>query len=138
MEFTHGGDLDSHRAPFDRVHDISKAFRSELRQFRDERMISMKESRNWELKDVRAVFSDIDGTLLDSEERLTSENLNMIQEIVHRGILMVFASGRSTRSIRNFQRTGNVIQTPLPSKVLSNPERKVISKTTLTRPLLRK
>lgn len=63
-------------------------------------MISMKESRNWELKDVRAVFSDIDGTLLDSEERLTSENLNMIQEIVHRGILMVFASGRSTRSIR--------------------------------------
>jgi Cof subfamily protein (haloacid dehalogenase superfamily) len=62
-------------------------------------MISMKEKRD--LKDVRAVFTDIDGTLLDSEERLSGENLKAIQEVVNRGILMVFASGRSTRSIRN-------------------------------------
>ncbi len=64
-------------------------------------MTSMKEPEKWKLKDVRAVFSDIDGTLLDSGERLSSENLKAIQEIVNRGILMVFASGRSTGSIRN-------------------------------------
>ncbi len=80
---------------------IFQSFSSELRQFRDERMTSMKEPEKWKLKDVRAVFSDIDGTLLDSEEDCPVMNLKAIQEIVEPGHFNGFCQRRSTGSIRN-------------------------------------
>ncbi|MFA6976610.1 MAG: HAD family hydrolase [Mesotoga sp.] len=53
------------------------------------------------LEKIVAVFSDIDGTLLNSKEELTEENVFALREAMKSGIHLVFASGRSTMSIRN-------------------------------------
>ena len=50
---------------------------------------------------IAAVFSDIDGTLLNSKEELTDESVSALREAMKLGIHLVFASGRSTRSIRS-------------------------------------
>ena len=53
---------------------------------------------------IRAIFTDIDGTLLDSNESVSARNLEAISRAIAEGYHMVFASGRSTLSIRNLFR----------------------------------
>ncbi len=48
----------------------------------------------------KVIFSDIDGTILDDNDRLSKRNINAIKNIINNGMVFVFASGRSTRSIK--------------------------------------
>ena len=43
---------------------------------------------------VELVFSDIDGTLLDSKHEVSSEAIQIIQELVKRGTKIILASAR--------------------------------------------
>ena len=43
----------------------------------------------------KVVCSDLDGTLLDSESRLSEENSEAISELAKRGILFVPTTGRT-------------------------------------------
>ena len=49
--------------------------------------------------DVKVIFSDLDGTLLNSSSALSSENSAAISEIVKRGILFVPTTGRTLAEI---------------------------------------
>jgi Cof subfamily protein (haloacid dehalogenase superfamily) len=50
--------------------------------------------------DIRLVAMDLDGTLLDSNKRISDENARVLRECEARGIKMVFSSGRSFESLR--------------------------------------
>ena len=56
-------------------------------------------------KDYRIIASDLDGTLLDSNGRLSVENLKAIQELSERGVLFVPSSGRTLDEIPLFVRS---------------------------------
>lgn len=51
------------------------------------------------MKKIKAVVSDLDGTLLDSDKNISSENLEVIHELKKRNIKFVIASGRPIVSI---------------------------------------
>ena len=50
--------------------------------------------------DIRLVAMDLDGTLLDSNKRISDENARVLRACEARGIKMVFSSGRSFESLR--------------------------------------
>jgi Cof subfamily protein (haloacid dehalogenase superfamily) len=50
--------------------------------------------------DIRLVAMDLDGTLLDSNKRISDENARVLRTCEARGIRMVFSSGRSFESLR--------------------------------------
>lgn len=53
------------------------------------------------LKDIKLVISDMDGTLLNSKHEVSQEFFNLFRELKHHGILFVAASGRPHYSIES-------------------------------------
>ena len=53
------------------------------------------------LKDIKLVISDMDGTLLNSKHEVSQEFFNLFRELKHQGILFVAASGRPHYSIES-------------------------------------
>lgn len=60
----------------------------------------MKQNNKDLFSKFKAIFTDIDGTILNSADRLPDENKRVIETLISKGIFVVFASGRSTESIR--------------------------------------
>lgn len=56
-------------------------------------------------KEYRIIASDLDGTLLNSNGCVSSENLQAIQELTERGVLFVPSSGRTLEEIPLFVRS---------------------------------
>ena len=54
--------------------------------------------------DIRLVATDLDGTLLDSEKRISEENAKALRACEAKGVKMVFASGRSFESLSHMAR----------------------------------
>lgn len=47
------------------------------------------------LKNTRAIFVDIDGTLTNSKKQVTKENAEAIKKAVDKGIFVIICSGRN-------------------------------------------
>lgn len=57
----------------------------------------------WQVKNViEGVVIDIDGTFIDSKERIPAENLEVLRELESRGLRVIFASGRMLVSVKKF------------------------------------
>ncbi len=65
--------------------------------------------------DIRLIAMDLDGTLLDSEKRISDENARALRACEARGIRTVFASGRSFESLRRM-----ALETGLSSPIISS------------------
>lgn len=52
------------------------------------------------LKEVKIVFLDLDGTLLNSKSRLSQRNLEALIKAKKKGVKLVFATGRSLLSVK--------------------------------------
>ncbi|OAA20237.1 Cof-type HAD-IIB family hydrolase [Kosmotoga sp. DU53] len=51
---------------------------------------------------INGVVIDIDGTFIDSEEKIPIENLEVFRELEAKGLRVIFASGRMLTSVKNF------------------------------------
>ncbi|MFO7881364.1 MAG: HAD family hydrolase [Kosmotogaceae bacterium] len=51
---------------------------------------------------LKAVVIDIDGTFIDDDEKLSSENLSILNLIIKKGHTVIFCSGRMLQSIEKF------------------------------------
>ncbi|WP_431802649.1 Cof-type HAD-IIB family hydrolase [Halobacillus andaensis] len=54
-----------------------------------------------ELKDIKLIALDMDGTLLNTEEKVTEENYKAVQEAKDKGIHVVLSTGRSLDRCRD-------------------------------------
>lgn len=59
------------------------------------------------LKNIKAVFIDIDGTTLNDDEKITEKTKNAIHECRKKGIRIIIASGRSTNATLKLQEEFN-------------------------------
>jgi Cof subfamily protein (haloacid dehalogenase superfamily) len=57
---------------------------------------------------IKAIFSDIDGTLLNSRHQITAETKNTIQKVMERNIPFVLVSARMPSSIFSLQQELNI------------------------------
>ena len=64
--------------------------------------------------DIRLIAMDLDGTLLDSQKRISDENAQVLRACEARGIRTVFSSGRSFESLRRM-----ALETGLSSPIIS-------------------
>lgn len=53
-------------------------------------------------KNMKAVALDLDGTLLNSEKRLSDRSIASLKGCLARGIIVIIATGRPPRSVRQF------------------------------------
>lgn len=53
---------------------------------------------------IKAVFIDIDGTLLNSQREITKNTYNQIKKCMNKGIKIILASGRSRKEATEFQK----------------------------------
>lgn len=53
---------------------------------------------------IKAIAIDIDGTFINSDERIPPENIYAIEAAEEKGIKIIFASGRTLTSVKNFIR----------------------------------
>ena len=54
------------------------------------------------MKKYKAVFSDIDGTLLNSYGVISEVDKNALKEAIKKGVKVILTSGRGTMSVKNF------------------------------------
>ena len=57
-----------------------------------------------ELKNIKAVFLDIDGTLANSKWEITEDTKVPIQRMKDKGIYVVLCSGRSNKDVCEFSK----------------------------------
>ena len=55
--------------------------------------------------DIRLIALDLDGTLLDSQKRLSARNEKVLRECIARGIYVVPCTGRIWSGVPEFLRT---------------------------------
>jgi len=65
-------------------------------------MAAANEGRT-EMKRIRLIAVDLDGTLLDDEKQVPAENREALQAVERRGILISIASGRMTTTIETIE-----------------------------------
>ncbi len=53
---------------------------------------------------IRAIVSDLDDTLLDSQHRLSERTERTLRRLIAQGVIVVLASGRSAASVRPYAR----------------------------------
>lgn len=61
-----------------------------------------------ELKHIKCVISDLDGTLLNDEKQLDSEIIPVIQQLKEKGILFTIASGRNMHIVKDLIEKMNI------------------------------
>ena len=49
------------------------------------------------MKDVKIIFIDLDGTLKDSNQRISINNKKIFEKLADKGVRVVFATGRSLK-----------------------------------------
>lgn len=59
------------------------------------------------LKNIKIAFIDIDGTLSNSEKKITSETIKAIKEAKTKGLQVILCSGRSNRYVYNMSKIAN-------------------------------
>lgn len=59
----------------------------------------MKKEENLNLKNIKMVVSDMDGTLLNKEHRLSEKTIEMMKKLQKHGVILVLASGRSIHTL---------------------------------------
>ena len=58
----------------------------------------------------KAVFLDLDGTLLDNEKRISEENINAIEKAKDKGVFVCICSGRQIDITRKFKEIAHASQ----------------------------
>ena len=61
-----------------------------------------------ELKNIKCIVSDLDGTLLNDEKELDTEIIPVIQRLQEKGILFTAASGRNVHIMKNLIKEMNI------------------------------
>jgi len=59
------------------------------------------------LKDIKIIFTDIDGTLSNSKREITKETSLEIKKATEKGIIVVLCSGRNNRYVYNYSKKSN-------------------------------
>ncbi len=53
-------------------------------------------------EDIRIIFSDLDGTLLDSRKKVSKENIEAVKEVREKGIIFMAATARPERAVEEY------------------------------------
>lgn len=53
------------------------------------------------MKEIRAIFSDLDGTLLNDQKEISEETISLIKKLREKGYLFGLATGRPIPGIVN-------------------------------------
>eukprot|EP01038_Epipyxis_sp_PR26KG_P010033 gene10033-13490_t len=79
---------------------------SDLDDLKDAEVITkklkMSDDITEEIKKIRMVALDLDGTLLDSHHNISELNCKVLRELHERGIIICIASGRSIANVKGF------------------------------------
>lgn len=59
------------------------------------------------LKNIKIVFTDIDGTLSNSNRKISNETINAIKNAVSKGIIVVLCSGRNNQYVCKLSKKAN-------------------------------
>ncbi|MCI8961659.1 MAG: HAD family phosphatase [Clostridia bacterium] len=60
------------------------------------------------LKDIKAIFLDVDGTLLNNKKQITDATKTIIKEIKNKGIYIILCSGRSNKDVCKYSQDAYV------------------------------
>ena len=72
------------------------------------------------MNNIRLIISDMDGTLLNKKQQLSSETINTLKQVQQQGIGVVLASGRGLKDLLYFSKQLELDNYPLSGYITLN------------------